>query len=76
MSGVVICGPSFISVVEVPSSGGSCTIDLRLVALVGGLFSVKGCYIVDLLSGKELKQPPLFDVFVKLPEQMIEEKKC
>ena len=76
MNGVVICGPSFISVGEVPSMGGSCTIDLRLVALVGGLFSVKGCYIVDLLSGKELKQPPLFDVFVKLPEQMIEEKKC
>lgn len=74
MTGVVICGPSYISLGEVPPSGGSCTIDLRLVALVAGLFSVKGCYIVDLNSGMELKQPALFDVFVKLPDQ-IEEKK-
>ena len=74
MTGVVICGPSYISLGEVPPSGGSCTIDLRLVALVAGLFSVKGCYIVDLNSGMELKQPALFDVFVKLQDQ-IEEKK-
>lgn len=76
MNGVVVCGPSFISIGGVPPSGGSCTVDLRLVALVAGLFSVKGCYIVDLSSGMELQQPALFDVFVKQPDQSSEEKKC
>lgn len=75
MTGVVVCGPSFLSLGELPPSGGSCTIDLRLVALVAGLFSVQGCYIVDLASGMELQQPALFDVFVKLPNE-VEEKKA
>ena len=75
MTGVVVCGPSFVNLGDVPPSGGSCTIDLRLVALVAGLFSVQGCYIVDLNSGMEMKQPALFDVFVKLGDEMKEEKK-
>ena len=74
MTGVVVCGPSFVNLGDVPPSGGSCTIDLRLVALVAGLFSVQGCYIVDLNSGMEMKQPALFDVFVKLGDEMKEEK--
>ncbi|KAL9181306.1 hypothetical protein ACHAXT_010111 [Thalassiosira profunda] len=76
MTGVVVCGPSYVSLGEVPPSGGSCTIDVRLVALVAGLFSVKGCYIVDLGSGREFPQPALFDVFVKLQNGAEEEKKC
>ena len=75
MTGVVVCGPSFVNLGNVAQSGGSCTIDLRLVALVAGLFSVQGCYIVDLNSGMEMKQPALFDVFVKLGDEMKEEKK-
>lgn len=75
MTGVVVCGSSFMGLGEVPPSGGSCAVDVRLVALVAGMFSVGGCYIVDLSSGMELKQPPLFDVFVKLPNDEIEEKK-
>ena len=67
MSGVVICGPSFISIGEVPPSGGSCTVDVRLVALVAGLFPVQGCYIIDLTTGMEIQQPALFNVFVELP---------
>eukprot|EP00579_Thalassiosira_antarctica_P028938 CAMPEP_0202002526 /NCGR_PEP_ID=MMETSP0905-20130828/8338_1 /ASSEMBLY_ACC=CAM_ASM_000554 /TAXON_ID=420261 /ORGANISM="Thalassiosira antarctica, Strain CCMP982" /LENGTH=462 /DNA_ID=CAMNT_0048559443 /DNA_START=95 /DNA_END=1480 /DNA_ORIENTATION=+ len=55
MTGVVICGSSFVGLGEIPPSGGSCTIDVRLVALVAGLFSVQGCYIVDLSSGMELQ---------------------
>lgn len=74
MTGVVVCGPSFISLGEVPQSGGSCTIDVRLVALVAGLFSVQGCFIVDLSTGMELQQPALFDVFVNIPDE-VEEKK-
>jgi hypothetical protein len=69
MTGVVVCGPSFISLGEVPPLGGSCTIDVRLVALVAGLFSVEGCFIVDLSTGKELQQPALFDVFVNIPDE-------
>ncbi|KAL7536614.1 hypothetical protein ACHAXR_007295 [Thalassiosira sp. AJA248-18] len=76
MTGVVVCGPSFISLGGVPPSGGSCTTDVRLVALVAGLFSVQGCYIVDLSSGMELCQSNLFDVFIELPHDGIEEKKA
>jgi len=59
MSGVVVCGPSFVTLGSVPPSGGSCTIDFRLVALVAGLFSVTGCFIVDLTTGMEVEQPKL-----------------
>jgi hypothetical protein len=66
MTGVVVCGPSYISLGELPPSGGSCTVDVRFVALVAGLFAVQGCYIVDLLSGMELQQPALFDVCIDI----------
>mmetsp|Transcript_20867 Transcript_20867/g.45223 ORF Transcript_20867/g.45223 Transcript_20867/m.45223 type:complete len:489 (-) Transcript_20867:3172-4638(-) len=75
MTGVVVCGPSFVNLGAVPPSGGSCTIDVRLVALVAGLFAVQGCYIVDMSSGMELQQPALFDIFVKPPDNEEEEKK-
>ncbi len=73
MTGVVVCGPSFISLGEVPPLGGSCTIDVRLVALVAGLFSVQGCFIVDLSTGMELQQPALFNVFVSIPDEVEED---
>jgi hypothetical protein len=75
MSGVVVCGPSYISLGEVPPSGGSCTMDVRFVALVAGFFSIQGCYVVDLSTGMELQQPALFNVFVTLPMEDTEEKK-
>ena len=75
MTGVVVCGSSFVGLGEIPPSGGSCTVEMRLVALVAGLFSVKGCSIVDLSSGMELQQPALFDVFVQ-PLEGLEEKKA
>ncbi|KAL7497688.1 hypothetical protein ACHAWT_005646 [Skeletonema menzelii] len=74
MSGVVVCGPSFITLGSVPPSGGSCTVDFRLVALVAGLFSVSGCFVVDLTTGMEVEQPVLFDVFAKLPADVSEEE--
>jgi len=67
MAGVVVCGSSYQQLGELPPSGGSRTVDVRLVALAAGLFSVRGCVVVDLSSGVELKQPALFDVFVELP---------
>lgn len=74
MSGVVVCGPSYVTLGSVPPSGGSCTIDFRLVALVAGLFSVSGCFIVDLTTGMEVEQPVLFDVFAKLPADGVDEE--
>ena len=74
MSGVVVCGPSYISLGELPPLGGSCTTDVRIVALAAGLFSVRGCYVVDLSTGMELQQPALFDVFVTLPGDKEEKK--
>ena len=75
MNGVVICGQSFITLGEIPPSGGSYTIDVNLIAFVAGLFSVQGCYIVDMNSGMEIQQPALFNVFVELPDESLEEKK-
>lgn len=65
MSGVVVCGPSFKNLGEVSPSGGSRVMGIRLVALVAGLFRAQGCCIVDLTSGMEIPQPPLFNVFVE-----------
>ena len=65
MSGVVVCGRSFKNLGEVPPSGGSSVVEIRVVALVAGMFYVQGCSVVDLMSGREVAQPPLFNVFVE-----------
>ena len=75
MNGIVICGQSFITLGEIPPLGGSCTIDVNLIALATGLFSVQGCYIVDMTTGMEIKQPALFNAFVELANEDVEEKK-
>jgi len=62
--GVVVCGQSFVSIGEIGASGGSTLVDLQLVAIVAGLLTVTGCFIVDLSTGMELKQPDLFQVYV------------
>eukprot|EP00978_Attheya_sp_CCMP212_P043163 scaffold277097_cov47-Attheya_sp.AAC.1 len=67
MSGVVVCGPSFKNLGEIPPAGGSTVLGIRLVALVAGLFRAQGCCMVDLTSGREIPQPPLFNVFVEKP---------
>lgn len=64
MSGVAVCGKSFKNLGEVPPNGGSVVETMRILPLVGGLLRVQGCCIVDLTSGKEVPQPPLFNVFV------------
>ena len=75
MNGIVICGQSFITLGEIPPSGGSCTIDVNFIALAAGLFSVQGCYVVDMTTGMEIKQPALFNAFVELANEDVEEKK-
>jgi len=65
MSGVVICGSSYKNLGSIPSCGGSVVTTVCFVPLVAGLFRVQGCYVVDLISGREIEQPPLFHVFVQ-----------
>jgi hypothetical protein len=64
MTGMAICGPSFKSLGEVKPHGGSAVIGVRFLALAAGLLRVQGCCVVDLASGSEIPQPPLFNVFV------------
>lgn len=70
MKGLAICGPSFKNLEDVPGSGGSTTVTMRIIALEAGLLRLSGCCIVDLASGQEVPQPPLFNVLVeKRPNQ-------
>jgi len=64
MSGVAICGKSFKNLGELPGNGGSAVFGVRLIGLVGGLLRVQGCCVVDLGTGLEIAQPPLFNVFI------------
>jgi len=64
MKGVVVCGPSFQNLKELSPNGGSTIAVVTLIAMVPGLFFVKGCYVVNLGSGTEITQPVLFSVFV------------
>ena len=65
MKGVVVYGQSFRNLGEIQPNGGSVVSKIRLIALVPGLFFVGGCYVVDLNSGMEIKQPNLLSVFVE-----------
>jgi hypothetical protein len=65
MSGVAVCGLSYKNLGEIPGSGGSCIVEVTLIALVAGLLRVQGCCIVELTTGQEIPQPPLFNVFVE-----------
>ncbi len=65
MKGVVVYGQSFKNLGEIPPNGGSVVSKIKLIAMVPGLFFVGGCYVVDLASGMEIKQPNLLSVFVE-----------
>lgn len=62
--GLAVCGHSFKSLGELPAQGGCTIVTMRLTAITAGLLRCHGCYVVDLATGKEIAQPPLFDVFV------------
>jgi hypothetical protein len=70
MAGVVVCGQSFQTLDNVPPNGGSTVITACFLPLSTGLRTVGGCRVVDLVSGREILQPPLFRVVVDdgLPE--------
>lgn len=59
------CGRHFQSLGEVAPRGGSTVVTGRLLAQDTGLITVDGCVVVDLISGQEWPQPPLFQVMVE-----------
>lgn len=65
MKGIVVFGQSFQNLGEIQPNGSSVVRKVRLVAMLPGLFFVKGCFVVDLNSGLEVPQPKLFSTFVK-----------
>jgi len=68
MKGVLISGQSFRNLGKVPPNGGSIVVKLRFIAVAPGLLFVRGCFVVDLDTGVEIKQPNLFSVFVEAAE--------
>ena len=63
--GLVVCGPSFQNLGEIQASGGSTVASVQVLPLKAGLMRLDGCTVVDLSSGREIVQPPLFSVFVE-----------
>jgi hypothetical protein len=72
MKGIVVFGQSFQNLGEVQPNGSSVVRKVRLVAMLPGLFFVKGCFVVDLNSGMEIQQPKLFSTFVRNTEPTAE----
>jgi len=67
MKGVLVTGQSFKNLGEIQPNGGSVVSKIRLLAMLPGLFFIRGCHIVDLNTGMEIKQPTLFSVYVENP---------
>ena len=65
MSGLVVCGRSCLNLGDVNPSGGSRVVTVRMVAMVAGLLSARGCSVLDVTNGREIVQPPLFSCFVE-----------
>jgi hypothetical protein len=64
MAGLAVCGACFRNLGDVSANGGSTVTTARFLPLAAGLLRVQGCSVVDLASGREVNQPPLFHVFV------------
>jgi hypothetical protein len=63
--GIVACGATRLTLGSVPPNGGSAVASVTLVALSTGLLAAGGCRAVDLASGREVAQPPLFRALVE-----------
>lgn len=68
--GLVVTGPSFKNLGDVPPHGGSTVTLVCFLPLKAGLVRVEGCSVVDLASGREMVQPPLFITFVEQQQQI------
>lgn len=65
MEGIVVCGTCYKNIGDdIAPNGGSAVTTIRFLPVAGGLFSVKGCTIKDLITGREMVQPLLFTSFV------------
>jgi hypothetical protein len=64
MKGVTVCGRSFKNLEEIAGNGGSCTVEMRFIALSPGLLRLQGCCLVNMADGLSIPQPPLFNTFV------------
>jgi trafficking protein particle complex subunit 13 len=73
--GLIVCGPSFTNLDDVPGFGGSASVALKFLALQPGLLRVQGCSVLDLATGLQVPQPPLFNVLVVKKKGDGEEKK-
>lgn len=62
--GLLICGNSSVTVGAVPPNGGSKVAAFKFLPVAPGLHTVKGCSVVDLVSGKEIPQPAFFQAYV------------
>lgn len=63
-AGVVVCGTSFKNLGDIGSNGGSAVVTVKILGLVAGVFSLQGCFLVDVNSGREFPIPPLFNMLV------------
>lgn len=67
MDGVVIHGATSKNIGEVSANGGSSVCLLGFIPLATGLFTIGGCGLVDLTTGEEILQPPMFQTLVEQP---------
>jgi trafficking protein particle complex subunit 13 len=63
--GLVVTGSTCQTLGEVPGNGGSIVVPVCFLPLQAGLLYAKGCSVVDLASGQEMIQPPLFATFAE-----------
>lgn len=61
---LAVSGPSFQNVGDIPGQGGSTVVPVTFLPLYTGLCRVQSCSVLDLASGREILQPPLFTTFV------------
>ena len=66
--GIVVHGTMSKNIGEVPENGGSTVSLVGFLPLATGLFTISGCSLVDLTTGQEILQPPMFQTLVKKPE--------
>jgi hypothetical protein len=64
MKGISVCGPSSKNLEEIPGNGGNATVLVRFIALSAGLAQLTGCYIVNLVTGQSIPQPPMLNMMV------------
>jgi trafficking protein particle complex subunit 13 len=63
---MAIAGSVFTNLGEIAGNGGSIVTSVKLMALSTGLLRVENCIVVELVSGREMVQPPLYNVMERI----------